>query len=192
MLPPKKNMTNMTNMTKKMAQEILLAAVDAAASFYEEEKRRSLADIYARAYQEVCGLKEEDFLPTVIKESYWFRRFGRIVSPICILAVQNFLEKEEAPTSVPDGFSPCSYCPYADKRVEARGYYACRPGFIPTRRFTHLSQTSMEELDNDLNLVEGQEDVFARESRKIIEKIFHEEISPKMEDSWHRSQLISG
>lgn len=191
MLPPKKNMTK-KNMTKKMAQEILLAAVDAAASFYEEGKRRSLADIYARAYQEVCGLKEEDFLPTVIKESYWFRRFGRTVSPICILAVQNFLEKEGAPTSVPDGFSPCSYCPYADKRVEARGYYACRPGFIPTRRFTHLSQTSMEELDNDLNLVEGQEDVFARESRKIIEKIFHEEISPKMEDSWHRSQLISG
>ena len=190
MLPPKKDMTKM-KMTKKMTQEILLATVDAAASFCEERKQRSLADVYDRAYQS-CGLKEEDFLPTVIKESYWFRRLGRIVSPICILAVQNFLEAEEAPTSVPEGFSPCSYCPYADKRVEARGYYACQPGCILTRRFTHLNQTSLEELDENLNLVEGPDDVSAREARKIIDEIFQKEISSETEGSWNRSQLISG
>ena len=109
MLPPKKDMTK-KKLTKKMAQEILLATVDAAASFCEERKQRSLANVYDRAYQTTCGLKEEDFLPAIIKESYRFQRLGRTVSPICILAVQNFLEAEEA-TSVPEGFSPCSYCP---------------------------------------------------------------------------------
>ena len=190
MLPPKKNMTK-NIMTKKMAQEILLAAVDAAASFCEERKQGSLADVYDRAYQTTCGLKEEDFLPAIIKESYWFQRLGRTVSPICILAVQNFLEAEEA-TSVPEGFSPCSYCPYADKREEARGYYACQPGFILTRRFTRLSQTSLERVDEYLDCIEYPDDIMARESRKIIKEIFQEEISSKAKGSWHQSRLITG
>lgn len=190
MLPPKKNMAKMT-MTPEMAKEILLAAIDAAASFCEEGERGCLADVYDRAYQS-CGLKEEDFLPSFITESYWFQRLGRPLSPICILAVQNFLEKEEAPTSVPEGFSPCSYCPYADKRVEARGHYACRPGFVLTRRFTHLNQTSLEELDDALDCVVHPDDVAARIARDIIEEIFNEDFSPEGSVNWHRSQLISG
>lgn len=184
MLPPKIKMAE--KITKKMAQKILLAAVDAAASFCEEGERGSLWQVYDRAYQ-TCGLKEEDFLPSFIKESYWFRRLGRTLSPICILAVQNFLEAEN---SVPEDFSPCSYCPYADKRIEARGDYACRPGFVLTRRFTRLNQTSLEELDDALDCVIHSDDVAARIARDIIEELFKEELSP--EGSWNRSQLISG
>ena len=126
-----------------MAKEIMLAAVDAKASLYSERKSSDIAKVYDRAYQN-CGLEEKDFLPNEVLESYWFQRLGRITSPICILAVQRFLEVEN---SVPENFCPCAYCPYADKREEVRGKYACRPGIVLTRRFSHLNETSLEELD---------------------------------------------
>ena len=185
MLPPKKNMKTMTI---EVAQKILFAAVDVA----QKMEAKNLHQIYEQAYQ-ACGLKEEDFLPTVIKESYWFERLGRTVSPFCIIAVQNFLE---AGNSVPQNFSPCAYCPYADKRLEARGAYACQTYLVSTRRFTRLAPTSLEVLDDELLIENSGQSFFdhAGEARKLIEEIFNEEISSDgtPSSSWHRSQLIVG
>lgn len=177
----------MKKMTKEMAKEIMMKAVDAKASLYSERKSSDIATVYDRAYQE-CGIKEKDFLTEEVLESYWFRRLGRITSPICILAVQRFLEVEK---SVPENFCPCSYCPYADKREEARGKYACRPDCVPTRRFSHLNETSLEELDTYIRCVEAPDDVMARGAKELIEEIFDKEIISESSE-WHRSHLITG
>ena len=177
----------MKKMSKNVAKKIMMAAVDAKASLYSERKSSDIAKVYDRAYQ-TCGLKERDFLPNEVLESYWFQRLGRITSPICILAVQSFLEVEN---SVPENFCPCAYCPYADKREEARGNYACRPGCIPTRRFSHLHETSLEELDTYIRCVEAPNDVMARGAKKLIEEIFDKEITSESSE-WHRSHLIIG
>lgn len=181
----------MAKMTKKMAKEIMLSAADAAADLFEKNGYccAHITDIYDRAY-EMCGVKEEDFLPASVKESYWYQQLGRTLSPICILAVQEHLEKK-GEDSIGENFTPCAFCPYADKRMEAE-WYDCRPEFVLTRRFTHYNQTSLGDLDELLRIVSYRDSLAAREARGLVEKIFREEIRKSAVGKWNRSVLLSG
>lgn len=177
-------------MNIELAKKIYVNAIEVADTAYRHPA------IYAKAYESL-GLNEEDFLPECVKESYWFRRLGRTVSPFCMIAVQNFLEyfgegEVKRLDNTPGRcFTPCDYCPYKDKRRECD--YACRPGFVPMGRFLHLSQTSMEELDECLRLTDRKGDAFYRDAQKMVEDIFQKEISDEnIGKGFRESQLIVG